>query len=68
MLAPLAFVVANLLILWSGWDTDWQLGVAILIGYVILVVNRIFELNPHSPQLDLRRRELAARLPGRHGR
>ena len=30
VLAPLAFVVANLLILWSGWDTDWRLGVAIL--------------------------------------
>src|SRR5918911_1167052 len=24
--APLAFVVANLLILWSGWTTDWKLG------------------------------------------
>jgi amino acid transporter len=32
VLAPLAFVVANLLILWSGWKTDWKLGVAILIG------------------------------------
>jgi len=26
MLAPLAFAVANLLILWSGWTTDWKLG------------------------------------------
>src|SRR5919205_791466 len=52
--APLAFVVANLLILWSGWDTDWRLGVAIAIGYVILVATRVFNLNPQSPQLDLR--------------
>ena len=29
VLAPFAFVVANLIILWSGWDTDWRLGVAI---------------------------------------
>ena len=36
VLAPLAFVVANLLILWSGWKTDWKLGVAILLGYAIL--------------------------------
>src|SRR5437763_3633447 len=54
VLAPLAFVVANLLILWSGWDSDWRLGVAILIGYVILAVTRIFNWNSQSPQLDLR--------------
>jgi amino acid transporter len=54
VLAPLAFVVANLLILWSGWDTDWRLGVAIAIGYVILVATRIFGWNAQSPQLDLR--------------
>jgi amino acid transporter len=54
ILAPLAFVVANLLILWSGWDTDWRLGVAIAIGYVILVATRVFNLNSRSPQLDLR--------------
>jgi amino acid transporter len=54
VLAPLAFVVANLLILWSGWDTDWRLGVAIGIGYVILAVTRIFNLNSRSPQLDLK--------------
>src|SRR5207248_161686 len=53
-LSPLAFVVANLLILWSGWTTDWKLGVAILIGYVILVANRVFKLNPITPQLDLK--------------
>jgi amino acid transporter len=54
VLAPLAFVVANLLILWSGWDTDWRLGVAILIGYAILVATRLFKLNPRLPVLDLR--------------
>ena len=54
VLAPVAFVVANLLILWTGWDTVWRLGVAISIGYVILAVTRLFGLNSHSPQLDLR--------------
>ena len=53
-MSPLAFVVANLLILWSGWATDWKLGIAILIGYVILIVNRVFKMNPITPQLDLR--------------
>jgi amino acid transporter len=54
ILAPLAFAVANLLILWSGWTTDYKLGIAILIGYVILAANRIFGLNPTTPVLDLR--------------
>ena len=53
VLAPLAFVVANLLILWSGWTTDWKLGVAILIGYVLLAGTRILGLNSTAPQLDL---------------
>jgi hypothetical protein len=34
VLAPVAFVVANLLIFWSGWASVWRLGIAILIGYV----------------------------------
>jgi hypothetical protein len=53
VLAPLAFVVANLLILWSGWTTDYKLGIAILIGYAILIANRVFKLNPTAPVLDL---------------
>ena len=54
VLAPLAFVVANLLILWSGWTTDWKLGVAILIGYAILAANQVFKLNPTTPQFEIR--------------
>jgi hypothetical protein len=54
VLAPLAFAVANLLILWSGWTTDWKLGIAILIGYVILTVNQVFKLNPTTPQFEVR--------------
>jgi amino acid transporter len=54
VLAPAAFVVANLLILWSGWTTDYKLGLAILIGYVILVANRVFKLNPTTPQFEVR--------------
>ncbi|MBZ5737186.1 APC family permease [Nocardioides mangrovi] len=54
ILSPLAFVIANLIILWSGWDTDWKLGVSILVGYAILVGNRVFGLNPHKPTLDWR--------------
>ena len=54
VVSPLAFVVANLLILWSGWTTDYKLGMAILLGYVILAANVVFKLNPVKPTLDLR--------------
>jgi hypothetical protein len=47
-------VIANLIILWTGWDTVWKPGVTILIGYAILVGNRVLGLNPHKPTLDWR--------------
>ena len=56
LLAPAAFVVANLLILWSGWTTDWKLGVAILIGYVILIATSVFKLNPSGRSSSSARR------------
>src|SRR3954464_9631107 len=52
VLSPLAFVVSGLIILWSGWDTDWKLGIAILIGYAILAISRIFHLNDKPTHLN----------------
>ncbi|MCU1616018.1 MAG: amino acid permease [Frankiales bacterium] len=54
VLSPLAFIVSGLIILWSGWTTDWKLGVAILLGYLILAVSRVFRLNSHEPVLQWR--------------
>jgi amino acid transporter len=54
VLSPLAFIVAGLIILWSGWDTDWKLGLAILLGYVILLLTRVFRLNTHNPVMQWR--------------
>jgi amino acid transporter len=54
VIAPAAFVVSGLVILWSGWATDWKLGIAILLGYVILAVSRGFRLNSHEPVLQWR--------------
>jgi amino acid transporter len=54
VLSPFAFFVANLIILWSGWDTDWKLGVAILLGYVILAISRVFHLNDREVALNWR--------------
>src|SRR5262249_37636640 len=52
ILSPLAFAVANLIILWTTWNTDWKLGVSILIGYVILIGNRMLHLNEHRPNIN----------------
>jgi amino acid transporter len=54
VLSPLAFVVSGLIILWSGWDTDWKLGIAILLGYLILGLTRVFKLNSHNPVMQWR--------------
>jgi hypothetical protein len=54
IIAPAAFVVANYLILWSGWDTDYKLGIAIAIGYVVLLANRVFRLNDRDIVFDLK--------------
>ena len=52
--SPAAFVVAGLIIYWSGWDTLQKLGYAIIIGYVLIGLNFLFKLNPHMPRLDWR--------------
>jgi amino acid transporter len=50
VLAPLAFVVANLLIYWSGLEVIWKLGVVLVIGYVLIGVGMVFDQN--RPPLD----------------
>lgn len=36
VLSPLAFIVASLIIYWSGWQTLEKLGEAIVLGYILL--------------------------------
>ncbi|MER7986593.1 APC family permease [Streptomyces noursei] len=50
--APVAFVVANLIIYWAGWDTLWRLGVAIVLGYLVLGGSALLKLNPKTPHVD----------------
>src|SRR4051812_14902264 len=54
VMAPFAFIVANLIILWSGWRTDERLGFAILLGYALLALSRVLHLNPAETPLELR--------------
>jgi len=50
VIAPLAFIIANMLIYWSGFETVWKLGVVIIIGYVLIAVCMAFDEN--RPPLD----------------
>jgi amino acid transporter len=50
VIAPLAFVIANLIIYWSGLEVLWKLGICIVIGYVIMGVCMAFDEN--RPPLD----------------
>ncbi|MEV3914609.1 APC family permease [Streptomyces canus] len=55
VIAPLSFVVANLIIYWAGWDTLWRLGVAIVLGYLLLGVYAWYAVAaglPDAPRLD----------------
>jgi amino acid transporter len=43
VLAPVAFVVANLLIYWSGFEVIWKLGIVLVIGYVVIGLTMAFD-------------------------
>jgi amino acid transporter len=50
VLAPLGFVVANLIVYWSGWDTDRRLFVAIAIGFLVLTASQLTTPREQRPQ------------------
>jgi amino acid transporter len=50
VIAPIAFIIANLIIYWSGFETIWKLGIAVVIGYVLIGVAMAFD--KHRPPLD----------------
>jgi amino acid transporter len=49
-LAPVAFIIANLIIYWSGLQTLWKLGVVIVIGYLLIGIAMAFD--KQRPPLD----------------
>ena len=52
VMAPLAFIFANFIILWTGWVIDWKLGVAVILGFLLLWLTQVFNLNPVKPQFN----------------
>ncbi|MFC1443350.1 APC family permease [Streptacidiphilus sp. N1-10] len=55
VIAPVSFVIASLIIYWAGWATLWRLGVAIILGYLLLGSYAWYARAknlPNAPQLD----------------
>ncbi|MER5636136.1 APC family permease [Kitasatospora sp. NPDC002227] len=55
VVAPVSFVVASLIIYWSGWDILMRLGFAILLGYLLLGGYAAYAIRkglPNAPRLD----------------
>ena len=50
ILAPVAFVGAGWVILFSGWQTYSTLILALLIGYALIWLSYAFKLNPQAPR------------------
>jgi hypothetical protein len=52
--APAAFVVANEILLFTGWAVVWKLIVAILIGFALLTLSTLTRTNEQTLSLDWR--------------
>ena len=50
--SPVSFVVASWIIYWAGWDTDWKLGVAILVGYLLMGISRALDKLAAAEPID----------------
>jgi amino acid transporter len=54
VLAPLGFVCANLIIYWSGWDVNYKIGLAIVLGLIVFAITRAFQKPEVRAKLDLK--------------
>jgi amino acid transporter len=52
ILAPLGFVISNLIVLFAGWTTDWKLFAAVGIGLVLLAISQLTRSRAERVQLD----------------
>jgi amino acid transporter len=50
VLGPVAFIIADLIIYWSGFEVLWKLGICIVIGYVLIGIS--MSLDSKRPTLE----------------
>ncbi|MGH3492632.1 MAG: APC family permease, partial [Sciscionella sp.] len=53
VLAFLAMWASNLIVYWTGWETDWKLYLAIVLGFILLGINQLVSRG-RTPQLDFK--------------
>src|SRR6201999_191917 len=53
ILAPLAFIIANLIVLFAGWTTYYKLLLAIVLGFVLFGISAATRSQEERPDLDL---------------
>jgi hypothetical protein len=49
----IAFFGSNMVVYWAGWDTDYQLFLAIVLGLILLAAGRLAGPE-HFPRMDMR--------------
>ena len=54
VIAVAAFIIANLVIYWTGFGVLWRLYIAIAVGFVLLGIGRLVNPSEFIPSLDLR--------------
>jgi len=54
ILAPVGFIIANEIILFSGWAVVWKLIAAIIIGFILLLISFATTKPERRPSLDWR--------------
>jgi len=52
IISPLAFVGANFIVYWAGWNTYSTLMLVMLIGYALMIISAKLKLNPNQPKVD----------------
>lgn len=52
IMAPLGFVLANMIVYWAGWSIYSTLMVVMLIGFALIALSYALNLNPDRPQID----------------
>jgi amino acid transporter len=50
VISPLAFIIASMIIYWSGFEIVWKLGVAIVLGYLLILMHMAD--NARAPKLE----------------
>jgi amino acid transporter len=54
VLAPIGFVISNLLVLFAGWTVGWKLFAAVAIGFALLAVAQLVRSPAERVRLDWR--------------